>query len=47
MPRLVGEAAAIEMFLTGKKVSANEALEIQLIDQISDDPVAAAIRAYL
>ena len=47
LPRLIGEAAAIEMFLTGKKLRAEEALEIGLIDEIAADPVAAAIRAYL
>lgn len=47
LPRLVGEASAIEMFLTGKKVSADEALGNGLIDQIAVDPVAAAIQAYL
>ncbi|MEQ1762336.1 MAG: enoyl-CoA hydratase/isomerase family protein [Pyrinomonadaceae bacterium] len=47
LPRLVGETAALEMFLTGKKVSADEALEIGLIDQIVDDPLQTAIQAYL
>lgn len=47
LPRLVGEASALEMFLTGKKVSANEALHIRLIDEIADDPVSAATEAYL
>ncbi|MDI1240578.1 MAG: enoyl-CoA hydratase/isomerase family protein [bacterium] len=47
LPRLVGEAAALEIFLTGMKVSAEEALAIGLIDQINDDPVAAAIQACL
>jgi enoyl-CoA hydratase len=47
LPRLVGEAAALEMFLTGKKVSAEEALAMGLIDQMNDDPVAAAIEACI
>lgn len=47
LPRLVGEAAAMEMFLTAKKVAANDALHIGLIDQISVDPVAAVIEASL
>jgi enoyl-CoA hydratase len=47
LPRLVGEAAALEMFLTGKKVPAKEALQIGLIDEIADDPVSAAIAGYL
>ena len=37
LPRLVGEAAALEMFLTAKKADANEALQIGLIDQISEN----------
>ncbi len=47
LPRLVGESKALEMFLTGREVSAEEALEIQLVDKIARDPVASAIRAYL
>jgi enoyl-CoA hydratase len=47
LPRLVGEAAALEMFLTGKKVPAKEALQIGLIDEIADDPVSAVIAGYL
>ncbi|MGI8468567.1 MAG: enoyl-CoA hydratase/isomerase family protein [Pyrinomonadaceae bacterium] len=34
LPRLVGEAAALEMFLTAKKVDAKEALRIGLIDEM-------------
>lgn len=43
LPRLVGEAAALELFLTGKRVSADEALRMGLIDQIAADPLTAAI----
>jgi len=39
LPRLVGEAKALEMFLTAKRVGANEALRIGLIDEISDNPL--------
>ncbi len=35
LPRLVGEAKALEMFLTAKRVEASEALRIGLIDKIS------------
>lgn len=35
LPRLVGEAAALELFLTAKRVDAGEALRIGLIDQVS------------
>jgi enoyl-CoA hydratase/carnithine racemase len=47
LPRLVGEAAALELFLTGKRVSADEALRFGLIVRIADDPTAAAIDSYL
>lgn len=46
LPRLVGESAAMEMFITGKKVSANEALKIGLVNAVTKDPVEAAIRDY-
>lgn len=35
LPRLIGEAKAIEMFLTAKRVGAEEALKIGLVDEIS------------
>ena len=37
LPKLVGEAFALEMFLTAKRVNANEALRIGLVDEIYDD----------
>ena len=43
LPRLIGEAAALEMFMTARRVSAAEALGIGLIDQISDDPLNYAL----
>lgn len=42
LPRLIGEAAALEMFLTAKRVDADEALRIGLIDSISEHPLADA-----
>ena len=42
LPRLIGEAPALEMFLTAKRISAPEAQRIGLIDQIADEPLAAA-----
>ena len=36
LPRIVGEAAALEMFLTAKRVEANEALRIGLISEICE-----------
>ncbi len=43
LPRLIGEAAALEMFLTAKRVDANEALSIGLIDKISSESLAEAV----
>jgi enoyl-CoA hydratase/carnithine racemase len=36
LPRLIGEAKALEIFLTGKQVKANEALKIGLVDAICE-----------
>jgi len=43
LPRLVGEAAALEMFMMARRVAADEALRIGLIDEIAEDPVAVAV----
>ena len=47
LTRLIGEAAALEMFLTAKRVSAVEALKIGLIDEISDNPLESAAKLLL
>jgi enoyl-CoA hydratase len=39
LPRLVGEARALEMLLTARTVGAEEALEIGLVDQVVDEPL--------
>lgn len=46
LPRLVGEAKALEMFLTAKRVDATEALRIGLIDKISEKPLAESLANY-
>jgi enoyl-CoA hydratase len=43
LPRLIGEAAALEIFLTAKRFSADEALKIGLIDIISTNPLESAL----
>jgi enoyl-CoA hydratase/carnithine racemase len=43
LPRLIGEAAALEMFLTAKRVDAYEALRTGLIDKIAANPLEDAI----
>ena len=47
LPRLIGEAAALEMFMTARRVSAEEALRIGLVDTIADDPVELALKQTL
>ena len=44
LPRLVGEAAALNLFLTAKRISAEEALRIGLIDSISANPLEDALK---
>lgn len=43
LPRLVGESKALEMFLTAKRVDAEEALRINLIDKIAARPLAESL----
>ncbi len=43
LPRLVGKARALEMFLAAEKIPATRALSIGLIDAIADNPVAEAV----
>ena len=43
LPRLVGKTRALQMMIEAEKVHAREALRIGLVDQIADDPVAAAM----
>lgn len=42
-PKLVGHVKASEIFLTGRDFSAQEALEMALINAIADDPIARAL----
>jgi enoyl-CoA hydratase/carnithine racemase len=44
LPRLIGKAQALEMFVAAEKIRAERALQIGLIDAISDDPVSEALR---
>lgn len=43
LPRLVGRARALQMFVTAETVAAHEALRIGLVDAIDDHPVAIAV----
>ena len=42
LPRLVGEAKALEMFLTARRIDADEASRIGLIDKIAEEPLTWA-----
>jgi enoyl-CoA hydratase/carnithine racemase len=44
LPRLIGKARALELFIAAEKISAARALEIGMVDTIADDPVAEAMR---
>lgn len=44
LPRLIGKAAALQMFVAAEKLSAGDALHVGLVDAIADDPVAETIR---
>lgn len=43
LPRLIGKARALELFVAAEKVHAARALQIGLIDAIAEDPVGEAI----
>ena len=44
LPRLIGKARALEMFVAAEKISAERALQIGLVDGIATDPVSEALR---
>jgi len=43
LPRLIGKARALQMFLLSEMVKADEALRITLVDKVVEDPVAHAL----
>lgn len=43
LPRLVGKKFALEMLLTAKRISTTEALAINLINEIADEPLAVLL----
>jgi len=44
LPRLIGKARALELFVAAKKLSATAALQMGLIDAIAPNPVSEALR---
>ena len=47
LPRLIGKASALQMFLAAEKLHAPRALEIGLIEAIVEDPVESALALRL
>ncbi len=43
LPRLVGKARALQLFLAAEKLHAPQALQYGLVDAMVDDPLAAAL----
>ncbi|HEY2392942.1 MAG TPA: enoyl-CoA hydratase/isomerase family protein [Candidatus Angelobacter sp.] len=43
LPRLIGKARALQMFLLAEMVKADEALRIGLVDKVAEDPIHAAM----
>jgi len=46
LPRLIGKAKAMQMFLLAEMVAADQALRIGLVDAISDNPITHAVRRF-
>lgn len=44
LPRLIGKARALEMFIAAGKVSATRAFDIGLVDAVAEDPITEAMR---
>ena len=47
LPRLIGKARALELFVTAEKVHAARAFQIGLVDEVAEDPVAEAKTALI
>jgi enoyl-CoA hydratase/carnithine racemase len=44
LPRLIGKARALEMFVAAEKINAKQALEMGLAEAVAEDPIAEALR---
>lgn len=44
LPRLIGQANALEMFFTASPIDSDRALKIGLIDEIADEPLERALQ---
>lgn len=47
LPRLIGEAAALEIFLTAKRVDADEAVKIGLVNRVSENVIKTALEIVI
>ncbi len=47
LPRLVGKAVALQMFVAAETIGAEQALKLGLVDAIADDPVQEALRRIM
>ena len=47
LPRLIGKARAMQMFLLAEMVNADEALKIGLVNAVAEDPITHAVRSFL
>lgn len=45
LPRLIGKGRALQMFCAAEKIESHAALQIGLVNQVADDPVAAAMES--
>ncbi len=45
LPRLIGKARALQMFLLAEMVNAEDAKRIGLVDEIAENPIVAAIKS--
>jgi enoyl-CoA hydratase/carnithine racemase len=44
LPRLIGKARAVQMFVAAEQIGPEEAIRIRLVDALALDPVAEAVR---
>jgi enoyl-CoA hydratase len=43
LPRLIPKGRALELFLTGRRITSHEALDLGLVNRVSDRPLESAI----